>query len=72
MVRKNHFSCFDNAYQGFASGNLEEDGWSLRFFAEETNKIMTLQSFAKNFGLYGERAGCVSLVTDSAAETEKV
>jgi aspartate aminotransferase len=71
-LRKNHFACFDNAYQGFASGDLETDGWSLRFFAEETSRIMTLQSFAKNFGLYGERTGCVSMVTDSAAETAKV
>lgn len=26
---------------------------------------MLFQSFAKNFGLYGERAGCVSIVTES-------
>lgn len=33
---------------------------------------MLCQSFAKNFGLYGERAGGVSLVTSSAAEKEIV
>jgi len=32
---------------------------------------MLFQSFAKNFGLYGERAGCVSLVSDSS-DTRKI
>ena len=30
------------------------------------------QSFAKNFGMYGERAGCLSVVTGSEGEAEKV
>lgn len=72
VKRKNHFCCFDNAYQGFASGNLETDIYSLRLFAEHTDRIMLFQSFAKNFGLYGERAGCVSLVTESAAQAALV
>lgn len=33
---------------------------------------MLFQSFAKNFGIYGERAGCVSLVTGSKKETDVV
>jgi aspartate aminotransferase, mitochondrial len=33
---------------------------------------MLFQSFAKNFGIYGERAGAVSLVTGSRTETEVV
>lgn len=33
---------------------------------------MLFQSFAKNFGIYGERAGCLSLVTGSKKETEVV
>jgi len=33
---------------------------------------MLMQSFAKNFGLYGERAGCFSVVTSSLAEKEVV
>ena len=33
---------------------------------------MLFQSFAKNFGLYGERAGCMSLITNSTAEKEIV
>jgi aspartate aminotransferase len=33
VLEKNHFVGFDNAYQGFSSGNLDTDAWSLRFFA---------------------------------------
>ena len=33
---------------------------------------MLFQSFAKNFGIYGERAGCFSVVTGSAAEADLV
>ena len=67
---KNHFAAFDSAYQGFASGDLEKDAYSLRLFAKHTDNIMLFQSFAKNFGLYGERAGCVSVITNSPAEKE--
>jgi aspartate aminotransferase len=34
--------------------------------------MMLFQSFAKNFGLYGERAGCLSIITDNAKEKEIV
>lgn len=67
--RKGHFSAFDSAYQGFASGDLETDAYSLRLFASQTNNVCLFQSFAKNFGLYGERTGMVSFLTESAEET---
>jgi len=70
VKRKNHFSAFDSAYQGFASGDLEKDAYSLRLFAKETNNCCLFQSFAKNFGLYGERAGCVSFLTNTAEEAK--
>ena len=69
---KKMFSAFDSAYQGFASGDLETDSYSLKLFQEHTDDIMLFQSFAKNFGLYGERAGCVSVVTGSAEEKDIV
>lgn len=69
VKRKGHFSAFDSAYQGFASGDLEEDAYSLRLFSKETERICLFQSFAKNFGLYGERAGCVTFITGSPTET---
>jgi len=41
-------------------------------FQEHTDDIMLFQSFAKNFGLYGERAGCYSTICASEAEKEVV
>jgi aspartate aminotransferase len=72
IKRKGHLAVFDSAYQGFASGNLEEDAFSLRHFAKNYDRIMLCQSYAKNFGLYGQRAGCFSVVTDSPSEQKIV
>lgn len=66
--KKNHMIFFDSAYQGFASGDLEEDSYGFRLFADNYNNIMLSQSFAKNFGLYGERVGALSIVTESKEE----
>ncbi|KXH68325.1 aminotransferase class I and II [Colletotrichum salicis] len=74
MRQKNHFPFFDCAYQGFASGNLAQDAWAVRYFIEQGFELLIAQSFAKNFGLYGERAGCFHFVTapaSDAADTTK-
>lgn len=63
---------FDSAYQGFASGDAEADGYALRMFVEEGHNVMLAQSFAKNFGLYGERCGTLSFVTNNPDEKERV
>lgn len=57
-----HFPFFDCAYQGFASGNLAQDNWAIRHFVEQGFELCIAQSFAKNFGLYGERAGAFHFV----------
>jgi aspartate aminotransferase len=49
----------DNAYQGYASGDLVKDGASLKMFEESGQEFFVAQSFAKNFGLYGERIGYI-------------
>jgi len=49
----------DNAYQGYASGDLHKDGFSQRLFASSGLEYFIAQSFAKNFGLYGERIGYI-------------
>lgn len=56
---------FDNAYQGYASGDLINDGASLRLFAERGIAFLLAQSFSKNFGLYSERVGLFSIVCPS-------
>ena len=66
VKRKRHFIFFDSAYQGFGS----DDTFSLRLFAESYPRIMLSQSFSKNFSLYGERTGCLSLLCSSPSEKE--
>jgi len=72
VKRKNLFVGFDSAYQGFASGDLKKDAFALDLFSKEWDRIMLFQSFAKNFGIYGQRAGCLSIVTGSKKETDVV
>jgi aspartate aminotransferase len=72
MKKKQHIAFFDSAYQGFASGDAEADAYAVRKFVEDGHQIILCQSFAKNFGLYGERVGLLSMVTQSAEETERV
>ncbi|KAH0531974.1 hypothetical protein TsFJ059_000730 [Trichoderma semiorbis] len=65
---KKHFPFFDCAYQGFASGDLARDAAAVRYFVEQGFELVVAQSFAKNFGLYGERAGCFHVVAAPAAD----
>ena len=57
---------FDFAYQGFARG-VEEDAAGLRTFARYHRELLVASSFSKNFGLYNERVGAITVVTESAA-----
>jgi aspartate aminotransferase len=66
MKEKNHLPFFDSAYQGFASGDLLRDNATVRYFVEQGFELLIAQSFAKNFGLYGERAGCFHFVAAPA------
>lgn len=52
---------FDIAYQGLGSG-LDADAYGIRRFVELGLEFVVAQSFAKNFGLYGERAGVLHIV----------
>jgi aromatic-amino-acid transaminase len=55
----------DLAYQGFASG-LEADAMPVRRFVEAGVAAFVANSFSKNFSLYGERAGALSIVAPDA------
>ncbi|KAL4232392.1 Golgi Transport [Mactra antiquata] len=56
------FVVMDCAYQGFASGNLDTDAWSCRYFKDQGFEFFICQSFSKNFGLYNERVGNLCVV----------
>ncbi|KAJ3297380.1 Aspartate aminotransferase, cytoplasmic [Borealophlyctis nickersoniae] len=65
LKSKNHLPFFDCAYQGFATGDLDRDAQAVRYFVSQGFEMLTAQSFAKNFGLYGQRAGCISVVASN-------
>lgn len=56
---------FDFAYQGFGSG-IEEDAAGLRLVAAKVPELLVANSFSKNFGLYNERIGAVTVVAEDA------
>ena len=70
VIKKEILPLFDMAYQGFVSGDLNEDAFAVRLFANSGINMLVAQSFAKNFGLYGERIGCLSVLTQN--EKQKV
>jgi aspartate aminotransferase len=71
-LEKSFTPFFDMAYQGFASGDCDKDAFAVRHFVENGNAILLSQSFSKNMGLYGERVGNFSVVTESSEETKRV
>ncbi|KAJ1569833.1 Aspartate aminotransferase, cytoplasmic, partial [Nowakowskiella sp. JEL0078] len=71
IKEKGHFPLFDCAYQGFASGDLDKDAWAVRYFVEQGFELCIAQSFAKNFGLYGERCGAFTFVFNTESEAQK-
>merc|ERR1712137_389667 len=62
----------DNAYQGYSSGDLEEDGFAQKMLANSDMEFFVSQSFAKNFGLYGERIGYIHVKCLTAERAEVV
>ncbi len=71
LIAKQHIPVFDMAYQGFADG-LEEDASFVRRYAERASSFLVATSFSKNFSLYGERCGGLSIVCATADEADRV
>lgn len=55
---------FDFAYQGFGV-DLIEDSFPVRQFVENGGEALICSSFSKNFGLYAERVGGVTVAAQS-------
>lgn len=56
----------DIAYQGFAHG-LDEDAFAIRHLFDLVPEMIVSASCSKNFGLYRDRVGSLSLVSEDAA-----
>jgi aspartate/tyrosine/aromatic aminotransferase len=61
----------DFAYQGFGLG-LEEDAQGLLALAKPGREMLICSSFSKNFGLYNERTGALTVVAKDADMSTKV
>lgn len=72
IKKKNLLPFFDMAYQGFASGSVDKDAYAVRKFLQDGHRILLSQSFSKNMGLYGERAGVFSVVCQDQEEAARV
>ena len=67
VALKQGFTVFiDLAYQGLGDG-LEEDVYGTRLLAESLSELIVVSSCSKNFGLYRERTGAMTLICDSDA-----
>ena len=62
---------FDLAYQGFKD-SLTEDSSVLRTCIEFEKPFLVANSFSKNFSLYGERVGALSIFSCSQEESIKI
>ncbi|KAF4533736.1 hypothetical protein B566_EDAN005786 [Ephemera danica] len=61
----------DMAYQGFADG-IDADAVAIRAFSASGLQFFASSSFSKNFSLYGERVGALSIITASKDESARV
>ncbi|KAI3891428.1 hypothetical protein MKX03_020710 [Papaver bracteatum] len=72
IQEKNHIPFFDVAYQGFASGSLDQDASSVRLFAARGMEVFVAQSYSKNLGLYAERVGAINVICSSSDVATRV
>lgn len=71
---KKQIPFFDIAYQGFATGSLDQDAAAPRLFVDRgvgEAQLMS-QSYSKNLGLYGERVGAFTFIGQDADTAKRV
>lgn len=66
VIARNLVPYIDIAYQGFADG-LEEDAYPVRLMLERVPEMIVSSSCSKNFGLYRDRVGSLSIVAKDGA-----
>ena len=65
VALKQGFTVFiDLAYQGLGDG-LEEDVYGVRLLAEALPELIVVSSCSKNYGLYRERTGALTLISEN-------
>ncbi|VFP87143.1 amino acid aminotransferase [Candidatus Erwinia haradaeae] len=64
-LEKGWLPLFDYAYQGFSKG-LAQDSINLSFFSATHKELIVCSSYSKNFSLYNERVGSLSIVASQS------
>lgn len=62
---------FDLAYQGFDS-DLKSDLKGLHIFCKKIPELIICNSYSKNFGLYNERVGACTIITNDSDNADRV
>ncbi len=71
LTERKIFPLVDLAYNGLGDG-LEEDTLGLQELCRPGCEMMICSSFSKNFGLYNERVGALTVLAKSQKEAEAV
>ncbi len=61
----------DMAYQGFEN-SLEQDNLAVRLFTEKCPELIVASSCSKNFAVYRDRVGAISVVSKGSEQAEAV
>ena len=61
VVERELLPFIDMAYQGFSRG-LDEDAFAIRHMANQVREMIVVSSCSKNFGLYRDRVGTLSVM----------
>ncbi len=70
LLEKQLIPFIDMAYQGFAS-DIDDDAFAVRYMAKRLPEMIVSTSCSKNFGLYRDRVGTLSMLSADAA-TNKI
>ncbi|MBT0958468.1 aspartate/tyrosine/aromatic aminotransferase [Alphaproteobacteria bacterium KMM 3653] len=70
VVERGLIPYVDCAYQGLGNG-MEEDAAGLRIMAEKVPEMVLASSFSKNFGIYRERTGALSVIAKTPEDLTK-
>jgi aromatic-amino-acid transaminase len=71
LLDRDLIAFIDMAYQGFGDG-IEEDAYAIRTLTDAGIPCVVATSFSKNFSLYGERCGGLSVVCANPTESTNV
>ena len=66
LLEKQLIPFIDMAYQGFAV-DLDEDAFAVRYMAARLPEMIVSTSCSKNFGMYRDRVGTLSMLSADAA-----